>query len=103
MFTFLIVCKDGFTGRNCSETCAYPGYGRDCQMTCHCIHPFCSHINGCNTSNEGTITCTLCHDLIKFMIKAALFIIEQAKKLINRTWLYFTHSREPFQICLKTT
>ncbi|XP_022294827.2 uncharacterized protein LOC111104942 [Crassostrea virginica] len=49
-------CRVGFNGRNCLETCVYPGYGRDCQMTCHCYQQFCSHINGCNTSNEELST-----------------------------------------------
>ena len=97
MLSFLTACRVGFNGPNCSETCVYPGYGRDCQMTCHCNEQFCSHINGCNTSNEGIYTCTLCHDLLRFMIEVALFISE-AKKFKKGPCFHLAHTRERYQI-----
>lgn len=53
-FCFVIACRIGFYGPNCSDACVHPGYGKDCQMECNCTKSLCSHIDGCNTSNEGT-------------------------------------------------
>ncbi|XP_078314556.1 uncharacterized protein LOC111103576 [Crassostrea virginica] len=49
-------CRIGFNGPNCSDACVYPGYGKDCQMECNCTKSLCSHIDGCNTSNEELLT-----------------------------------------------
>ncbi|XP_078314480.1 uncharacterized protein LOC144619678 [Crassostrea virginica] len=45
-------CNIGFHGPNCTITCPFPGYGKDCQLKCRCSESLCSHVDGCNTSNK---------------------------------------------------
>ncbi|XP_078314545.1 uncharacterized protein LOC144619698 isoform X2 [Crassostrea virginica] len=49
-------CDEGFHGPNCSLTCLYPSYGKECQLECLCVEPLCSHVEGCMTSTEETST-----------------------------------------------
>nr|XP_022294822.1 multiple epidermal growth factor-like domains protein 10 [Crassostrea virginica] len=45
-------CSIGFQGPNCSLTCPFPYYGKDCQSICLCSKSLCSHVDGCNTANK---------------------------------------------------
>lgn len=40
-------CMPGFSGENCSSTCPYPTYGRDCQELCNCSKDICDVFTGC--------------------------------------------------------
>lgn len=40
-------CPLGFHSSNCSETCIFPSFGRDCQSICNCSVIVCDHRFGC--------------------------------------------------------
>ncbi|XP_052710294.1 uncharacterized protein LOC128184750 isoform X2 [Crassostrea angulata] len=48
-------CPIGYHRSNCSEKCAYPVYGDDCQYICHCNKNECHFVTGC-TYNETSFT-----------------------------------------------
>lgn len=52
MYLFL-ECMPGFSGENCSSTCPYPTYGRDCQELCNCSKDICDVFTGCQRFTTG--------------------------------------------------
>ena len=43
----------GFYGENCTETCPFPSYGRDCQDICDCTVDDCNFVIGCEKKTIG--------------------------------------------------
>lgn len=43
----------GFSGENCSSTCPYPSYVRDCQELCNCSKDMCDVFTGCQSFTTG--------------------------------------------------
>lgn len=41
-------CIHGYTGTECSITCPYPLFGKDCQSVCNCSIPECDFVSGCH-------------------------------------------------------
>lgn len=39
--TYILACKPGYIGINCTRVCPYPLYGVDCQMLCNCSKNLC--------------------------------------------------------------
>ncbi|XP_062587754.1 uncharacterized protein LOC134249417 isoform X1 [Saccostrea cucullata] len=47
-------CPAGYMGLNCSITCRYPGFGKQCQEGCKCNAEYCDFRSGCfNMSIEN--------------------------------------------------
>ncbi|XP_062581445.1 uncharacterized protein LOC134243231 [Saccostrea cucullata] len=40
-------CSVGYFGVNCTGTCRYPNYGKDCQLRCYCDKMYCNASLGC--------------------------------------------------------
>lgn len=59
---FLFVdCPLGYHSINCSESCRFPSFGKDCQGTCKCNPLFCDHVLGClRYTFNGTLLFDFC-------------------------------------------
>lgn len=54
LFMYLFLeCMQGFSGENCSSTCPYLTYGRDCQELCNCSKDICDVFTGCQRFTTG--------------------------------------------------
>lgn len=40
-------CLEGFIGKECTKSCLYPTYGRNCQFICNCTKEYCNVSTGC--------------------------------------------------------
>ena len=47
-------CPDGYTGKLCTKTCAYPFYGQACQKRCLCSKKRCNSASGCISTKRYT-------------------------------------------------
>ena len=50
---FLLECKTGYIGPNCTAACPYPYYGENCLKQCQCKEHSCDHSAGCTTPTTG--------------------------------------------------
>lgn len=44
---------DGYQGENCSLTCPYPFFGKECQRQCNCSEDLCDISKGCPIETTG--------------------------------------------------
>lgn len=48
-------CMDGYHGENCSISCPYPFFGKECQMICNCSEDLCDISKGCPIETTDTM------------------------------------------------
>lgn len=53
--TYILACKPGYIGINCTRVCPYPLYGVDCQMLCNCSKNLCDVSTGCQQITTGDV------------------------------------------------
>lgn len=46
---------DGYQGENCSLTCPYPFFRKECQRQCNCSEDLCDISKGCPIETTGLI------------------------------------------------
>lgn len=52
-FYLFSVCREGYTGKNCTLACPFPSYGLNCQSACDCSDEDCNYVTGCRLHARG--------------------------------------------------
>nr|XP_022337404.1 uncharacterized protein LOC111133362 [Crassostrea virginica] len=82
-------CKTGYYWLDCTRTCPFPYYGRDCQQNCTCDRKVCSFITGCTEGDEYSKTTSTYINKIVYTINTQSAISTEYR-FTNHT-IYINH------------